>query len=613
MKAKHLAFLGVALLIVIGCVTAAGCTTTQQTAADDTFIGAWTFPFNDGQISGQGIDVIAKDGTGFFVVLTEDGKRLLKYEPFTWKKTGDNTCLFTFTNDNKQRTQVYDSKTDTYTTEISKSVHKRLDPVTGIWFAEMKNDDGKSLKYTISLYPDGHAWMCISGEDATSQVIRKTWTKDADGKYTISKEGGEPKVWTLDSTQMKAKSTTGAEYTKKFADSGYFLSVLGPWYDAANNYLAVFNADGTGTVRLGDSVSRFTWTMQEFGSFKLHILDGENAGKDVNWTYDRTTDTFTTSKNTVYVRPAKSMDGVTISDSASAGSASDFEQVAGQWTAKCSVNGKTEDAILTVRNDGEGYWMVLGDARGIRVADVAKDTWKKTGENTYVTSSSSGSTYNSVYNPATDSLTMTNAQSGVKNTYTRLDPFIGIWSGTASAGLGSGKGTTIVKPDGTGIYNVAYDNGTVLSLVFTWKKNADGTYGLAYNEGVKRTYTVDASGKALVSDSGSTKTKAFLDSSFLISITGPWYCSDNDSFANFNADGTGFLNTQENIVPFTWKLTDIGKFEVTYTGGIFDNGDSAKGSVSLWTYDRDNNVFTSPHGEKHVRLMDSLDNRVTII
>ncbi|HJJ31446.1 MAG TPA: hypothetical protein O0X97_04280 [Methanocorpusculum sp.] len=313
MNFKHLTLLGAIALVVFGCVLVAGCT-SSETGSDDKIVGAWTFPYDDGKgIAGIGIDVINKDGTGFYVITTDDGTRLLKHDEFTWNKNDDGTYAFAFARENLLLTASYDSASDTYTDKIHNKIHTRLDPVTGIWFAESKDDNGKPIKSTISLYPDGTGYLCVVHDDGTAEVIQAAWKKNDDGTYTFVKANKDVRVWTLDSAQQKITSNTGRVFTKKFTDSYYYLSVLGPWYNAENNMQVLFNADGTGILNNGKVIRNFAWTIPEFGKFKIVYLDSDSKGKESIWTYDRENDLFITGEaigpSQVLIRPTESVEG----------------------------------------------------------------------------------------------------------------------------------------------------------------------------------------------------------------------------------------------------------------------------------------------------------------
>jgi len=516
MNVKKLAIIGAIALVVIGCVLAAGCTsntTTQQTSSDDKIVGNWTFPYDDGNgVTGTAIDVIKKDGTGFHVIITEDGKRLQGYYPFTWKNNNDGTFSLTFKDSNSVTKMTYDASTDTYVDKEGFNViHKRLDPITGIWFVDGKDTNGKPEKVTHLLKPDGTGFMIILHEDGSTNVKETTWTKNADGTYAIVISDGGKLVWTLDSAKEKITSSTGNILTKKFADSFYYLSILGPWYNPENKNLVTFNADGTGILNKGNEFVNFTWTIPEFGKFKLTYLDGDNKGKESIWTYDREKDTFTTGnlvKNVVLVRPTENVNGLTI-------------------------------------------------------------------------------------------------------TKFTTEPIVGIWTGDSIDKNGT-IANNIINADGTGVTITSYADGTAKVSKMTWKKNTDGTYAFDYSNGTKRVFTVDSTGKTLKTDDGRTKTKQFLDTASEASIVGGWYSKDNNTLAVFNADDTGFLNYQKSILPFTWKVKDNGNIEVTYTGGTWEDGTSIKGKVTVWSFDRNNNVLTSSYDTKYTRPTESIKDRITL-
>ncbi|HJJ31825.1 MAG TPA: hypothetical protein O0X97_06225, partial [Methanocorpusculum sp.] len=289
-----------------------------------------------------------------------------------------------------------------------------------------------------------------------------------------------------------------------------------------------------------------------------------------------------------------------------------LSSAAGEWYCpECTDgNGNTVTAIQTIKADGTGYWMQLADdKRGFRIERIYTSEFTAPDQNgAFDKVSSTGMTHKMVYDAAKDTIT----QDG-KNVYTRLDPLAGIWYG-ASVIDNDGKTTTLFKPDGTGGLIVSNaDKGTAEVLTLTWKKNADGTYAVKYSNGIERTYTVDDSGLTASLNTGSMRTKAFTDSTYLMSVTGAWYNKDNDRSAVFNADGTGFLVSKSGIAPFTWRLKEIGKFEITYTGGTWDDGTIAKGKVTEWTYDRENDVFTSTSdGSNYIHPAETVEGKITL-
>jgi len=279
----------------------------------------------------------------------------------------------------------------------------------------------------------------------------------------------------------------------------------------------------------------------------------------------------------------------------------------GEWicTKYTTDEGKTVTAIQTIKADGTGYWMDLNDSNpGFQLDRIYKSNFSKPDQNgAFEKVSSSGNTRKMVYDAAKGTIT----QSG-KNVYTRLDPIVGIWSGNSALKNGTAV-TNIFKPDGTGITVTVFENSSVAHVKLTWKKNTDGTYAVDFNNETKQIYTVASDGKTLKTDDGRTKTKQFLDTTFLVSVTGPWYNKEKNALTVFNADGTGFIKSQS-IFPFTWKLTDIGKFTVTYTDGIGVDGTSLKGKTFEWTYDRDNNVFSSSTGTKYIRPNGEIEGKI---
>ncbi|HJJ38639.1 MAG TPA: hypothetical protein O0X42_00745 [Methanocorpusculum sp.] len=467
MNFKHLTLLGAIALVVFGCVLAAGCT-SSETGSDDKIIGTWTFPYNDGNgIAGIGIDVINKDGTGFYVITTDDGTRLLKYDEFTWKKNSDGTYAFTFARENLLLTAAYDSAADTYTDNIYNTIHTRLDPITGIWFNEKKDDNGKTVKSATSLYTDGTGWMSFWNEDGTTEVIRVAWKKNDDGTYTLVKANKEVRVWTLDSAQQKVTSSTGRVLTKKFTDSYYYLSVLGPWYNPDNGVFTVFNADGTGTTYkgVGNAVSKFSWTVPEFGTFKLVELEGENKGYERLWTYDRQKNTFTTPNNNTLVRPGENTDWLTIT-------CFPEETLPGLWYGPASSGNGGKTSTL-FKPDGTSVVTVSYADAG--TAKIVTGSWKKNADGTYAADFSTGEKRTYILEPS--GLSVSSSGGSVKQRVFLDSEFksyvTGPWYNE------KGGVFAVFNADGTGFVNPG--SGVI---PFTWNTDGTGKITTTYTGGV---------------------------------------------------------------------------------------------------------------------------------
>jgi len=510
MNVKKLAIIGVIALVVVGCVLAAGCTsntTTQQTTSDDKIVGNWTFPYDNGEgVTGIGIEVIKKDGTGFNIVTTEDGKRIQRYTPCTWKKNADSTYTFTFTNVNNVVKMTYDVATDTYVDkEYHNVIHKRLDPITGIWFVDGSDEIGKS-KLTVVTKNDGTGYQVATYSDGTTRLSDLTWTKNADGTYSFifSHYPSQTRTWTLNAAKDTITTSFGNIYQKKFADSSYYLSYLGPWYNPETRSMFTINGDGTGSLKSGDGILNFTWTIPEFGKFKLTYLDGDYKGKESIWTYDREKDVFNTATNYTLVHPNTSIDGLTITKFTT-------EPIVGIWFCENNTdNGKETDIMLA---DGTGHWFISSPDGTVSVGEC---TWTKNDEDTYLIKWSD-------------------------------DEIVSKWM------LNSAK-DTITSSTGS---------------IFMKKTNKE-----------------------------------------VQNILGPWYNKDNEIVMIFNADGTGIGKSKNGVISFTWKLNN-SKICVTYTDGTANNGSSLKGKTFEWTYDRENNVFISQNGDKHIRPTETIKDRIT--
>ncbi|HJJ31844.1 MAG TPA: hypothetical protein O0X97_06320, partial [Methanocorpusculum sp.] len=288
-----------------------------------------------------------------------------------------------------------------------------------------------------------------------------------------------------------------------------------------------------------------------------------------------------------------------------------LSSVVGAWYCPEFI-GSNEDAVTavqTIKADGTGYWMQLADGTpNIQLVRAYSSEFTAPDRNgAFDKLSSTGLTHKMVYDAAKDTLV-----EDERNVYTRLDPLVGIWYGISSINKDN-KTATQFKPDGTGVLIVSNaDRGTAKVLTLTWKKNADGTYAVIYSDGKERTFTVDPSGLTASLNSGTVTTKAFTDTSYLMSVTGAWYNKDKDISAVFNADGTGFLVNKNGIAPFTWNMKEIGIFELTFSDGTGLDGSSLKGKTFEWSYDRENDVFTSSYGTKYIHPAETVEGKIIL-
>jgi len=202
MNVKKLAIIGAIALVVVGCVIAAGCTssTTQQTQTSGTtsnipWIGMWgtLYKYGDGT-SGYATILIKEDGTaiwtGYDVNLNE--KKTKIYEE-TWKQTGENKITLTNPSTGKSYNYEYISGNDTLseTNDGIVNVYNRLEPILGTWGTRCI-DYYSGCEITTFL-PDG------TGKDRMIYLNEKyedrtfTWTKTGFNTYKLTFSNGD--VW----------------------------------------------------------------------------------------------------------------------------------------------------------------------------------------------------------------------------------------------------------------------------------------------------------------------------------------------------------------------------------------------------------------------------------
>jgi len=284
--------------------------------------------------------------------------------------------------------------------------------------------------------------------------------------------------------------------------------------------------------------------------------------------------------------------------------------VVGQWISNFTNNGETYTAVQTIKANGTGYWMRLADnTPGIQLRVINKSTFDKIdGNGNFTKVSSDGNTYKLVYDPVTKTIT----QDG-RNVYSKINPIVGIWSGIDN--FDSNKTTTIINPDGTGVYNTLSSNGVVEFYTFKWTQNNDGTYNVDFHNGDKRIYSVDSTGTVLTSSSGNIKHKELLESTYLVSICGTWYDKGTDVSVIFNADGSGTFNGPKyGLKTFNWTINpETGNFVVTYNEGKSEyDGSDVKGKTFKWTYNREKNTFTDGNGITYLRPTESVTDKIII-
>jgi len=326
MNVKKLAIIGAVALVVIGCVVAAGCTSTSTTTTTtsgttDSFVGVW---IGSGTTSGGQATffaIINEDGSLTEIHLYDSGETI--HEKGTWKKNADGTYTLTGDGSDKygEKSVIYTLQSNGKTIKSSSGIEfTRVDPIIGIWYNKGTDYiNGKPAKFSTVFLPDGTGYNLVTYDDNSTKVIHIKWTRNSDGSYTRTDANSFSDTFTLDKNSEKLTSSKYKELIKEkmFIDIFSDYSMLGPWYDEKNNYLTFFNADGTGTTYKGKEQAEnnviFTWELKEPGKYVLHVKSGtasggqDISGQDRIWTYDRVNDTFTAQDGTVCIRPKEAV------------------------------------------------------------------------------------------------------------------------------------------------------------------------------------------------------------------------------------------------------------------------------------------------------------------
>ncbi|HJJ36127.1 MAG TPA: hypothetical protein O0X27_02995 [Methanocorpusculum sp.] len=360
---------------------------------------------------------------------------------------------------------------------------------------------------------------------------------------------------------------------------------------------ARFAADGTGTclvfpadspaqeetvvwTNLGGGIYRFDISVPDLGVYTVEYTlssDGCSMTDASGRTWNRVPD----------IRPLAADDAMV-----------------GTWAKKSVKNGSVVENVFIFHGDGSGYWMVLSDTPSVSLIRMRYQDLGKTGDTTYVGRCSAGRIYEIEYLPETDTFVI----DGGTSAFSRLDPLVGIWSGDSSRS--GAVVSTIIKSDGTGVTTTAYANGTAQVCRLTWIPADDGSYAIMFSDGDSAVYTLGPDGRSLSSSSGLSRTKQFMDSYFLLPITGAWYRADGNAAAIVNADRTGTIRYGDTLRPFTWdyvwNATDVIDFTVTYAGG-----DSA-GTAVTWTYNLTSDSLVSADGTRFTRPAATVDGLITL-
>lgn len=216
MHIKHFALIIAMVLVVIGCVLAAGCTSTpevtptvaptanptavptQEVSTVDPWIGAWNalnYKTSDGTVYAKAEIFIVSDGSAYWIMTDKDGRiadgTVLEE---SWIKTGDKTFTMTNPKTGKTYDYVYDDTKNTLTVhqgDVS-NVFARLgkvanpDPWAGIWSSTnyIKESGTTAEKAIFTLLADGSAYWFTTTSSANHPVSEETWEKTGDNTFT---------------------------------------------------------------------------------------------------------------------------------------------------------------------------------------------------------------------------------------------------------------------------------------------------------------------------------------------------------------------------------------------------------------------------------------------
>lgn len=203
MNFKKLALFGVIALVVLGCVIAAGCTSTQtpQTVTGEKIAGIWagTDNFNGEKTT----TIIKEDGSGVFISV---GTNNIPERYFlNWKKNTNGTYALDFANGDK-RTYSVDA-TGTILTSSSGNIkykHFMDNLVPGVWYNKERN-------VLVLMNADGTGFW----NDDTG-LTSFTWDKVSDGKYATHNYNGATAGKTFEWTYDKATDVLTDSVGDKF-------------------------------------------------------------------------------------------------------------------------------------------------------------------------------------------------------------------------------------------------------------------------------------------------------------------------------------------------------------------------------------------------------------
>jgi len=292
MDLKKLALAGAIVLIVIGCVLAAGCTSTEQKTSDDPITGFWKCTSVD---IGNGVivDMIGEfeaDGIGY-CTLIRDGI-LYQQETVKWKNLGNSTYQFDIT--------IPDEGTYSITYSLSADKKSISDKSGRIWnkYPELlpleKNDkiigtwgttsvkDGQKVDNIFIFHDDGTGyWMKIvdTSDLSFTRMREQTILKIGDNSYIAQCSAG--RIY-----EIEYKPETDSFVVDNKSEFKRLDPIVGIWTGNSNKggnvVTTIMKKDGTGltTTAFADGTSqvfKLTWKKNDKGSYDIVFCDGDTA------------------------------------------------------------------------------------------------------------------------------------------------------------------------------------------------------------------------------------------------------------------------------------------------------------------------------------------------
>jgi len=252
MYRKKIALLGLIALVVIGCVLAAGCTSTSTqsqptpttpVSSTDNIVGVWKLDLTSETVdalkniqpndvsfladapsseSFSYIYVFYKDGTGTKALIRNSDGMCVggSYLPlFTWKNTGENKYILDITRENLEPEK--EKSTETYTLDSAKGILTLVDNtavtikkqtadltdsgLVGTWKLVITPEIKKEIASNDSYVEDGsfgldkldeYTCVCIINSDCSAKL-----------KYINTTDGTENRVWGSSFKIMKVSPT----------------------------------------------------------------------------------------------------------------------------------------------------------------------------------------------------------------------------------------------------------------------------------------------------------------------------------------------------------------------------------------------------------------------